>query len=103
MRPRRPKRDAPVSVGGAISRVLEELGHAGASQSLKIAAGWEEAVGSEVAAHCQPVALRGGVLEAVVDSSVWRQHLEMRRAELLQALRDALGADAPADLRLRVG
>ena len=103
MSPARPKRAAPVSAGSAIARVLQELGHAGASQSLRIAARGEEAGGAEVAAHCTPVALRDGVLEAVVDSSVWRQHLELRRGELLEGLREALGADAPDDLRLRVG
>lgn len=99
---RRPKRD-PIRVGGAIRRVLEELGHHGSSASIRIAACWEEAVGSEIASHCRPSALRGAVLEVSVDSSVWSQHLQMRREEILAGLRGALGAEAPADLRFRVG
>jgi len=99
---RRPKSN-PIRVGGAIRRVLEELGHHGTSTSMRIAACWEEAVGGEIASHCQPSALRGAVLEVTVDSSVWSQHLQMRRDEILEGLRDALGADAPADLRFRVG
>ena len=98
----RPKSD-PIRVGGAIRRVLEELGHHGSSTSMRIAACWEEAVGREIASHCQPSALRGGVLEVTADSSVWSQHLQMRRDEILEGLRGALGADAPADLRFRVG
>ena len=43
------------------------------------------------------------VLEVTVDSSVWCQQLQMRRPELLASLREALGADAPRDLWLRVG
>jgi predicted nucleic acid-binding Zn ribbon protein len=70
---------------------------------MRIAACWDEAVGSEVARHCQPSALRGAVLEITVDSSVWSQHLQMRREEILAGLRGVLGADAPADLRFRVG
>ena len=70
---------------------------------MRIAACWEEAVGVEIASHCQPSALRGAVLEVTVDSSVWSQHLQMRRDEILEGLRGALGADAPADLRFRVG
>jgi predicted nucleic acid-binding Zn ribbon protein len=69
---------------------------------MRIAGCWEAAVGSEIAAHCQPSALRGGVLEVSVDSSVWSQHLQMRREEILDALRSELGADAPADLRFRL-
>ena len=64
---------------------------------------WEEAVGPEIASHCRPVAIRGEVLEAEVDSSVWCQQLQMERPQLLKALREALGDDAPTDLRLRVG
>jgi predicted nucleic acid-binding Zn ribbon protein len=90
-------------VGGAIRRVLDELGHHGSSTSMRIAACWEEAVGTEAASHCQPSALRGGVLEVTVDSSVWSQHLQMRREEILEGLRRELGSDAPADLRFRVG
>jgi predicted nucleic acid-binding Zn ribbon protein len=99
---RRPKRD-PVPVGGAIRRVLDELGHHGTSATVRIAACWEEAVGAEIAGHCRPSALRGEMLEVTVDSSVWSQHLQMRREEILDGLRGALGADAPADLRFRVG
>jgi predicted nucleic acid-binding Zn ribbon protein len=70
---------------------------------MRIAACWEQAVGAEIAGHCRPSALRGGVLEVTVDSSVWSQHLQMRRDEILGGLRSALGSDAPADLRFRVG
>lgn len=96
-------RSQPVRVGGAIRRVLDELGHHGSSASIRIAACWEEAVGPEIASHCRPSALRGTVLEISVDTSVWSQHLQMRREEILEGLRGALGADAPADLRFRVG
>jgi predicted nucleic acid-binding Zn ribbon protein len=70
---------------------------------MRIAACWEEAVGPEIASHCQPSALRGAVLEVTVDSSVWCQHVQMRRDEILEGLRRALGSDAPADLRFRLG
>lgn len=99
---RRPKRE-PVRLGSAIHRVLGELGHRGTSTSMRIAACWEEVVGSEMAAHSRPSALRGRILEVTVDSSVWSQHLQLRRSEILEGLRAALGSSAPADLRFRVG
>ncbi len=85
-----------------LSRVLSELGLDEATGVLRIAACWERAVGPEVAAHCQPVRLRGPVLEAQVDSSVWCQQLMLRRPALLEALRRELGDEAPAEIRLRV-
>jgi predicted nucleic acid-binding Zn ribbon protein len=83
--------------------VLDELGLDAAASARRIAERWEQAVGPEIALHCRPIAVRGGVLEVEVDSSAWCQQLQMERPRLLQALRDALGDDAPADLRLRVG
>lgn len=64
---------------------------------------WEALVGEEVAAHCRPVGMKGSVLFADVDSSVWCQQLQMRSPEILAALKRGLGAAAPTDLRLRVG
>lgn len=85
-----------------LSRVLSELGLDEARGVLRIAACWEQAVGAEVAAHCQPVRLRGPVLEAEVDSSVWCQQLMLQRPALLEALRSELGEEAPTEIRLVV-
>lgn len=99
---RRPKRD-PVRLGGLVGSVLSELGHGEASESLRVAACWPAVVGEEAAAHADPVGLRGGVLEVEVHSSVWAQHLQMRRREILAGLARELGPGAPRELRFRVG
>jgi predicted nucleic acid-binding Zn ribbon protein len=93
----------PRAIGGVVGQVLSELGLGAAQEAFRIAELWEQAVGPEVARHCRPVAVRGEVLEAEVDSSVWCQQLQMQRDELLAALRETLGPSAPTDLRLRVG
>jgi predicted nucleic acid-binding Zn ribbon protein len=67
-----------------------------------LARGWEEAVGPEVADHCEPIAWRGPILELGVSSPVWAQHLQLRRPEILAALERLLGDAAPTDLRFRV-
>ncbi len=84
-----------------IGRVLSELGHTGAAPAFALFDAWEQALG-DAAEHCEPVDLRRGVLEVAVDSSVWAQHLQMRRGDILRALEDALGEGAPTDLRFRV-
>jgi predicted nucleic acid-binding Zn ribbon protein len=98
---RRASRFEPL--GALIPGVLDDLGMAGAKRAMRVAERWEEAVGSEIARHCRPSALRGAVLEVVVDSSVWCQQLQLRTPEMLDALRRTLGEDAPSDLWLRVG
>jgi len=85
-----------------MASVLEDLGLAAAASAFQIGERWEEAVGADVARHARPAGIRGGVLEVEVDSSVWCQQLQMNRREILAALAEVLGDDAPADLRFRV-
>jgi len=42
------------------------------------------------------------VLEIRTDSPAWSHQLQLRQAELLEALRDLLGEAAPQRLRFRV-
>ncbi len=98
---RRPK--PPSRVGDVVPTVLHDLGLETSARVLRLAERWEEAVGPEIAAHCEPTALRGEILEATVDSSVWSQQLQLRLPEILAALRRVAPEDAPAELRLRVG
>jgi predicted nucleic acid-binding Zn ribbon protein len=99
----RRRRSEPEALGALVPRVLDDLGLDGPVRVLRVVERWEEAVGAEIAAHCQPVSLRNGTLEAVVDSSVWAQQLGLRVPEILEALRRVLGDEAPATLRFHVG
>jgi len=97
------RRSRPEPLAGLVPRVLRELGFDEAAGVMRVARGWEEAVGPEVARHCRPLALRGRLLEAEVDSSAWCQELRMRAPEILAGLRRVLGEDAPTELRLHLG
>lgn len=97
------RKRGPVTVGAMLPGILSDLGLHGAAHTAALAERWEEIVGPTIAAHCQPVLMQNGVLEAKVDSSVWCQQLQLQRGEILAALRAALGPNAPKDLRLRVG
>ncbi len=99
---RRGRRE-PRRASELIGSVLDDLGLEGTSALLRIAECWEAVVGAEVARHCQPSRLRGTVLEATVDTSVWCQQLQLRQREILAALQRELGPDAPGELWLRVG
>lgn len=93
----------PTALGDIVGRVLGELGLASVSKAHRVAEVWTRAVGEAVAAHCRPVALRGDVLELVVESPVWSQQLQLRQREILAALARELGGDAPRELRFAVG
>jgi predicted nucleic acid-binding Zn ribbon protein len=90
-------------VGGLVARVLGDLGLDSSARVVRLAACWEKAVGAEVARHCHPTALHRDRLEVTVDSSSWCQQLQLQREEILAALREVAGEDAPAELWLRVG
>jgi predicted nucleic acid-binding Zn ribbon protein len=96
------RRSEPEGIDVLVPRVLSDLGLDETARVLRIVEAWEQSVGPEIASHCRPTALRGGVLEATVDSSAWCQELQYRCPEILEALRRDLGDDAPAELFLRV-
>jgi predicted nucleic acid-binding Zn ribbon protein len=95
-------RREPQGLGTLLTGVMQDLGFGDAAAILQVAERWEAAVGPDVARHCRPSALRGGLLEASVDSSAWCQELTLRRPEILAALRRELGDRAPAELRFFV-
>ena len=101
-RPRAPRDPARLD-GTSIGRVLAELGYDANAPALQLLRSWESAVGSELAAHCEPHAWRGKILELSVASPVWAQEVALRRTEILAALREVLGDAAPTELRTRVG
>ncbi len=97
-----PKRSKLESLGPLLQGVLNDLGDGDSARGLRIAQRWGEIVGPEVGRHCRPTGVRGEVLEVAVDSSVWSQELSLRIPEILRALRQAFGDDAPTDLWLHV-
>jgi predicted nucleic acid-binding Zn ribbon protein len=104
VRPRPPQRKGrPTSLSTAVGQVLGELGLDSVAQAHQIGQVWAAVVGEQVAAHCQPVGLRGDLLELSVDSPVWSQQLQLRKPEILAGLAKALGAGAPRELRFQVG
>jgi predicted nucleic acid-binding Zn ribbon protein len=97
------RKGTPTAVGDLIGTVLGELGLEGIAKAHQIGARWEEVVGKPVAAHCRPLGIRAEVLEIEVDSPVWSQQLQLRKPELLAALKKTFGKDAPRELRFQVG
>jgi len=99
---RRRRPSQPEEIRDLVPKVLHDLGLDQTARVMRIAAGWEATVGPEIARHCRPTAIRGEVLEASVDSSVWCQQLRFRTPEILDALRRDFGDEAPGEIRLSV-
>jgi predicted nucleic acid-binding Zn ribbon protein len=96
------RRSEPRRVGAVLPRLLDELGFGAAHAAMRAQESWPAVVGAAAAAHSQVEALRGRTLEVGVDTSVWGQQLQLRTGEILAALRELLGDDAPSELRFRL-
>jgi predicted nucleic acid-binding Zn ribbon protein len=93
----------PKALAELLPRVLDESGLSEASLGMRLVQVWDEVVGAELAPHCRPEGIRRGTLQATVRDSSWMQRLQMEKPRVLAALTEALGEEAPADLRLRIG
>ena len=64
---------------------------------------WEDAVGSRIASHAQPVAFREGVLTVAVDSSPWLQQLNFLKRDLIAKVNEKLGSEMVQSITLKAG
>ena len=95
------RRLAPRPIAAALAELTATL--APASDLAAVQSAWEGVVGPAIAAHAQPVAERGGVLEVVCDEAVWAAELELMGPDLTDRLEQVLGRRAVASLRCRTG
>jgi predicted nucleic acid-binding Zn ribbon protein len=95
------RRRSPRPISVAIETLTGEL--APPSALVKAQTIWAQAVGPEIAGHCEPSFEREGTLTVACDSSVWAAELEMRSGDLLRNINAALRpTEAFASLRFRV-
>ncbi len=64
---------------------------------------WEDIVGAETAKHSQPRRLVKGVLHVVVTDSVWKHHLELSKAEIVERLNQFRPEKPIKEIRFRIG
>ncbi|NLC71162.1 MAG: DUF721 domain-containing protein [Desulfuromonadaceae bacterium] len=93
----------PRPVAEVVDRVLDRCGLQKRRFLFGIFASWEEIVGSRLAAHCEPLRLRGGVLEVRVDQAVWMQHLQLQKVKILEAVNRHMGEQMIRDIFWRFG
>src|SRR5512136_2268888 len=70
-------------LGITLEKVLNRRGLASKLKEYRLFGQWERAVGSVIARHAQPSAIRGKKLTVTVDSSAWMQQLSLLRPEII--------------------
>jgi predicted nucleic acid-binding Zn ribbon protein len=89
-------------VGEVLDRALRGLGGAGASTLELVFSRWEELVGPQVAAHAQPLTLRGSTLVIAADEPAWATQLRLLSGSLLARLDEVSGPGAVTTIEVRV-
>ena len=93
------KRRAPMPVAGAVGALASSLEPLTPLSAVQRA--WPAAVGPAIAAECEPVAERGGVVTVVCRSAVWAHELTLMAPDLVERLNAALPVPRVTQLRCR--
>lgn len=81
----------PQPLGDLVEQLLKDRRWTGRMRSAAVFARWDEVVGAELAQHCQPVRLVGGILVVSASSPSWATQLRWLESQLKLAVNRALG------------
>ena len=90
----------PQSLTAALDRLLAERGWQTDAAVGGAMGRWSAIVGSELAAHCEPVSFERGELVVQADSTAWATQLRLLVPVLLRRLNEDLGAGTVAAVRV---
>lgn len=101
MKSKRPRMRRPASVTDLLGSILR-----GTPAEMRLKEGriwevWDEAVGSKIAKHVQPVAFREGTLTLHVDSAPWLQQLTYLKKDLIAKVNEALDEELVKELQMK--
>ncbi len=81
----------PQRLDSVLAEYVEDRGWELPLAQARVFAEWPSLVGREVAAHCEPVTLRGGELRVSAESTAWATQLRLLSATMLARLVAELG------------
>lgn len=84
---------SPSALSELLSQWVDHRGWQGALHDSQIHQRWPEIAGEEVAAHADPVRLRGGVLVVRAESGAWATQLRYLAPRLVERAQQVLGQD----------
>jgi predicted nucleic acid-binding Zn ribbon protein len=90
-------------IGDVLRERLGALGWEGRLREEAALAGWDAAVGPQIAAHAQPSHIANHRLTVVTESPVWTQQLLLLKPDLLRRIAASFGPGAVTDLYFVTG
>jgi len=95
--------EGPSALAGELARFARRPGWSERLGAVRMWAAWEEIVGAELIAHCEPVRLAGRVLVVRAASPAWATQLRYLTTQLLERSASVLGAGSVREVRIVVG
>jgi predicted nucleic acid-binding Zn ribbon protein len=95
--------EGPTVLAGELARITRRPGWGERLGAARVWAAWDEMVGPELAAHCEPVRLAGRVLVVRADSPAWSTQLRYLTEQLIERAEAALGPGSVREVRVTVG
>lgn len=81
----------PQRLATAIERLIRQRGWEVPAAVGGVLGRWDEIVGADVAAHCQPVSYTDGVVTVIADSTAWATQMRLLAGTLVRRLNQEVG------------
>ncbi|MEX1164285.1 MAG: DUF721 domain-containing protein [Nitriliruptor sp.] len=94
---------APAPIGEALQQFLSRRGWGERLTGATASQRWDEVVGPDLAARCEPVRLAGGTLVVRAESQAWATQLRYLLPQLVANANEVLGGHQVREVRLVVG
>jgi len=95
--------EGPQEIGGEIARLLRRPGWSERLGAARVAAAWDDIVGEQLAAHCEPVRLAGRVLVVRASTPAWATQLRYLTTQLIERAEAVLGPGSVREVNVTVG
>ena len=92
----------PRRLGESLDRVARAIGGGDSSAMTVVFRHWEACVGASIAAHAEPLSLRGKVLVVAVTEPAWATQLRFVAADILSRLEEVAGRPVAERIEVRI-
>lgn len=93
----------PEMIGSVLGDIVSRQGWASRLQASAVFRQWSQICGEDVAAHCEPVRLAGGILVVRVESQIWATQLRYCVPDITRNIHTLIGEETIRDVRVVVG
>jgi predicted nucleic acid-binding Zn ribbon protein len=92
-----------VHIGEILSHLLRQHGRDSGKELTRIQELWDDTVGAGIACNARPVAYKKKLLYVSSDNSIWIQHLQFLKKDIIAGINHALGGEWVTDIKFRIG